>query len=143
VRKIAFALFLDGGVTKAADRGTQLLIASFRIRKDFVSACSKASPSASKVFWRFWPSAAESDPEPWDATGEIFTGYSRAVRWLEWARPYLRRVTASVITLSGATAITFIVVALSANIIPTKEGRFNLFILPHNGAGIIPYGRSS
>jgi hypothetical protein len=29
----------------------RLLIASFRIRKDFVKACSKASPSASKVFW--------------------------------------------------------------------------------------------
>ena len=29
----------------------KLLIASFRILKDFVKACSKASPSASKVFW--------------------------------------------------------------------------------------------
>src|ERR1700686_2723802 len=29
----------------------KLLIASFRIRKDFVRACSKAAPSASKVFW--------------------------------------------------------------------------------------------
>src|SRR5580700_11017867 len=29
----------------------RFLIASFRIRKDFVRACSKASPSASKVFW--------------------------------------------------------------------------------------------
>src|ERR1700675_120441 len=28
----------------------RLLIASFRIRKDFVKACSKTSPSASKVF---------------------------------------------------------------------------------------------
>jgi hypothetical protein len=28
----------------------------------------------------------------------------------------------------GATAITFIMVALSANIIPTKRGRFNLFM---------------
>ena len=26
-------------------------MASFRIRKDFVNACSKGSPSASKVFW--------------------------------------------------------------------------------------------
>jgi hypothetical protein len=29
----------------------KLFIASFRIRKDLVKACSKASPSASKVFW--------------------------------------------------------------------------------------------
>jgi hypothetical protein len=29
----------------------KLLIASLRILKDFVKACSKASPSASKVFW--------------------------------------------------------------------------------------------
>jgi hypothetical protein len=29
----------------------KLLIASFRIGKDFVKACSKPSPSASKIFW--------------------------------------------------------------------------------------------
>jgi hypothetical protein len=28
-----------------------VLIASFRIRKDLVKACSKTSPSASNVFW--------------------------------------------------------------------------------------------
>jgi hypothetical protein len=45
-------LFLDGGVSKiGVPKKHKLFIASFRIRKDFVKACSKTSPSASEVFW--------------------------------------------------------------------------------------------
>ena len=49
VRAIVFAFFLDRSVPKAAYRGAETLTASFRTRRDFVTACSKISPSASNV----------------------------------------------------------------------------------------------
>ena len=52
----------------------KLLMASFRIRKDFVRACSNASPSAAKVFWAVVGSQRfQSRKEPSEVFGERST----------------------------------------------------------------------
>ncbi|MEA2544368.1 MAG: hypothetical protein QOH35_5734, partial [Acidobacteriaceae bacterium] len=51
VRIIAFAVWFNRCIPKSRTDEHRLFITSLRIRKDFLKACSKASPSASKVFW--------------------------------------------------------------------------------------------
>jgi hypothetical protein len=50
VRIISFAFLLAGSTQKRRTEEHRLVIASFRRRKDFLKACSNASPSASNVF---------------------------------------------------------------------------------------------
>jgi hypothetical protein len=53
VRIIAFAVWFNRCIPKSRTDEHRLFITSLRIRKDFVKACSKASPSASKVLGRW------------------------------------------------------------------------------------------
>jgi hypothetical protein len=89
---------------------------------------SKTDPHNQNVSGYFDLRRRNETPKHRTQLAELLTRYSQAVRRIEVARSVLRRVT----TLrtgnysSGATAITFIVVALSANIVIREKGRINL-----------------